>query len=161
MGVVKMTLGTGAFIDINVGDRPTASRMGTYPMIALKIKEKIMYLLEGIVQSVGSVIDWLLRIGLLKDYDELSELEGLLEEESSLIVIPALAGLGTPYWNPDAKGTIFGITRKTTKQELVLGFLEGIASRCAEVLDVLEEVSGVSIEEVIADGNVSRANVVL
>ncbi|MHA1616458.1 MAG: FGGY family carbohydrate kinase [Candidatus Njordarchaeales archaeon] len=159
-GTVKMTNGTGTFIDINVGETPQPARLGTYPLVALKVGKTVRYLLEGIIQSTGSAIDWLVSIGLIKSPEEASiKAEKSVSEDT--IFIPALAGLGTPYWNPNAKGLIYGITRATKKEDVIKALLEGIAFRCSEVIKILEEITKIEIKEIIADGNASRNDYML
>ncbi len=159
-GTVKMTNGTGTFIDINVGSIPQPARFGTYPLVALKVGEVVRYLLEGIVQSTGSAVEWLVSIGIIKNPEEASSLAYESESED-IIFIPSLAGLGTPYWDPEAKGLIYGITRGSKREDIVKGLLDGIAVRCAQVINILEDATGISIEEIIADGNASRNDYML
>jgi len=161
-GVIKMTNGTGTFIDINVGSTPFPARYGTYPMVAIKWREHVNYLLEGIVQATGSAIDWLIDVGLISDYSEIPTLlESIAEEELDLVFIPSFAGLGTPYWNSKARGLIYGLTRATRKQHIVKALLDGIAIRCSEVIEILEKATGMKIEEIISDGNASKNDYLL
>ena len=160
-GTIKMTNGTGTFIDINVGSIPYPARYGTYPMIATKWKENVNYLLEGIVQSTGSAVEWLVDIGLIQDPAESSSIAESVKEDIDIIFIPSLAGLGTPYWNSKARGLIYGISRGTKREYIVKALLDGIAVRCGEVISILERATGIEIREIVADGNASRNDYLL
>jgi len=156
-GVTKMTSGTGTFIDMNVGEKPRPGARGLYPLIALATRRRTLYLLEGNVITSGSTIDWLIEVGLMKDY---SEIRGAFEKagEGRIVFIPALSGLGTPYVKPEAKGAILGITRATRREDLIRGALEGVAMRCAEIIQYLEENTGIRIMRIVADGGLSRSD---
>ncbi len=154
-GTVKMTNGTGTFIDMNVGERAYAGDIGIYPLVALGTRNKTLYLLEGIINNSGSAIDWLIDIGLMKDYDEI-EKAFEKRETGELIFIPALSGLNTPYLRPEIKGAIFGLTRGTDRFDIIRAMVTGIAVRCSEVIEFLEKISGIRIEKVMADGGFSK-----
>ncbi len=158
-GTVKITNGTGSFIDINVGDIPLPARFGLYPLVAFKWRDRKAYLLEGIIQSSGSAIDWLMRVGILKDYEEISKL--IKDEETEVLFIPALAGLGAPYWRMNAKGIIYGLTRATERGEIAKALIDGIAFRCYEVISVIKKATNIPFDEIIADGNASRVRYLL
>ncbi len=161
IGAMKITNGTGSFIDINVGSTPVPGILGTYPMIALKWKNEVYYLLEGIVQATGSVIDWLVDVGLAKNPEEVSEIASTTSDSAGVIFVPTICGLGTPFWNAKVRGIIYGITRATTKNHLIRAAIEGIASRCAEVILLVEEIAGIKVDKIIADGNASRCDALL
>ncbi|MEM2125797.1 MAG: FGGY family carbohydrate kinase [Candidatus Methanosuratincola sp.] len=156
-GVVKMTSGTGTFIDMNVGEKCMAGARGLYPLIALATGRRNLYLLEGNVLTSGSVLDWLIEVGLMRDYSEIREAFEKAEE-GRIVFIPALSGLGTPYAKPDARGVILGITRGTRREDLIRGAVEGVAMRCAEIIQYLEETTGIGIREIVADGGLSRSD---
>jgi len=155
-GTTKMTNGTGTFIDINVGEKPLPGALGLYPMVALGTKEHTLYLLEGSVITSGSAVEWLVDVGLITDYSEIST--AFAESENELIFIPALSGLGTPHIRPNVKGTIFDITRGTKRADLVKGMIDGIAMRCAEIIDHIESNSKIKIEKIMADGGLSKSD---
>jgi len=156
-GVVKMTSGTGTFIDMNVGEKCMAGARGLYPLIALATKRRNLYLLEGNVLTSGSTLDWLIEVGLMKDYSEIRE---AFEKtgEGGIVFIPALSGLGTPYVKPDATGMILGITRGTRREDLIRGAVEGVAMRCVEILEYLEKTTGIRVQRVVADGGLSKSD---
>jgi len=158
-GTIKITNGTGSFIDINVGETPLPARFGLYPLVAFKWKNVKRYLLEGIIQASGSAIDWLIKVNLLKSYEEISDL--IKDVDTDIIFIPAIAGLGTPYWRMDAKGIIYGLTRATERGEIVKALIDGIAFRCYEVISIIKEATNMNFDEIVADGNASRVNYLL
>ena len=160
-GVIKMTHGTGTFIDINVGADPIPMSYGVYPMVAVKWKDKVYYLMEGIVQAMGSAIDWLVNMGVLESPAEADKYALAVEDTGGVVFYPALAGLGTPYWNPKVKGIIYGLTRAIRKEHLVRALLEGLAMSVAEVLDCIRKASGMEFNEIIADGGASKSDYLL
>jgi len=159
-GTMKITHGTGSFVDLNVGEKPYPGNIGLYPLVALVTRRKSLYMLEGSVITSGSAIDWLLEVGLMKEYSEIDE-AFKVTEKSSLVVIPALSGLGTPYVKPEIKGAIFEITRATKRTDIIKGLVEGIAMRCAEIVEHIEGSSGIFTKEIIVDGGFSRSNAFL
>ncbi|MEM1667474.1 MAG: FGGY family carbohydrate kinase [Thermofilaceae archaeon] len=158
-GAAKITCGTGAFIDVNVGARPPPAARGIYPMVALTTRKNALYLLEGFVTTAGSAIEWLLRIGVLKDYSELDE--AATKGRSGVIFVPALEGLGTPFMKPDARAVLANLSSDTTREDLIRGVLEGIAACCSLAMSHLQRASHVEIPEVFADGGLTQSNVFL
>ncbi len=154
-GTTKVTNGTGSFIDMVVGDQPLPGDVGIFPMVALSSEDKDLYLLEGFVNSTGSAIDWIKELGLIDEYSEIDE---ICEERDKcpLIFIPALSGLASPYSLPEIKGTIMNVTMDTSREDLVSGMVRGLAMRCAEVIDSLEDISQIEVERLVADGGASR-----
>ena len=157
-GDLSITNGTGAFIDMNVGQTPAPGDIGIYPMVALSTKNKTIYLLEGAVNSIGSAIDWLIDMGFIKNYDEISKAFKENKGESNITFIPPLSGLNSPYLRPDIKAAIFEITRDTKRNDFVKSLIQGIAMRCSEVINALEKVSNMYIKRVVADGGASKNN---
>ncbi len=161
VGTAKITSGTGTFIDVNVGEDPKPAIMGTYPMVALKVGNRVQYLVEGIVQATGSAIDWLVELGLIESPAEADEHAERVGTSFGVVFIPTLAGLGTPYWINEALGCVFGISRGVRREHIVRAMLEGIAYRLTEVIQVIEKVAGIPIRQIIADGNASRHDTLL
>lgn len=155
-GSVKVTNGTGSFVDMNVGERPCPGHTGLYPMVALATRKRFLYLLEGSVITSGSAVDWLIEVGLMRDYSEISN--AFKSSKESTLVIPAFSGLGTPYVRPDVRGAIIGITRGTRRENIIRGLIEGVAMRCSEVIGHVEKVSGVGFDTVLADGGLSKSD---
>lgn len=155
-GTCKITNGTGSFLDINIGDECVVSDQGLNTVIAWKIGDEINYALEGFEAVTGSAVQWL-RDGL-QVIDKSSESEPLarsVEDSNGVYFVPALAGLSAPYHDPYARGTIFGISRGTTKAHIVRATLEGIAYRLKDILDVVEKESGVKMTGIRIDGGAS------
>ncbi len=155
-GTVNMTNGTGTFIDLIVGEQALPGGTGIYPMVALGSEGKVIYLLEGFVNSTGSAIDWMKNIGLIDNYDEIAGACAKRKKGSKLIFVPTLSGLASPYERPKIKGTIVNITMDTSREDLVRGMITGLAIRCSEVIEALESISGVKVDHILADGGASR-----
>lgn len=152
-GLSKNTYGTGCFLLMNTGEKPVFSRKNLLTTVAWGIKGRCEYALEGSIFIAGAAIQWL-RDGL-RILERASESEGLAQSLSSnegLYFVPAFVGLGAPYWDMYARGTILGITRGTTRAHLARAALESIAYQTRDVLECMEEDSGVKIKELRVDG---------
>ena len=158
-GIMNMTNGTGCFIDVIVGEKALPGDVGIYPMVAVGSGEKVLYLLEGFINSMGSAIDWLKKVGLIDDYSDISS--ACKKGRCDLTFIPSLSGLATPYEKPEIKGNILNITMDTSKEDLVRGMIVGLAMRSSEVIDSLENVSKVNVDRILADGGASRSDELL
>lgn len=155
-GMVKNTYGTGCFMLMNTGDRPVFSKHGLLTTIAWQINGKITYALEGSVFVAGSSVQWL-RDGL-KIIHHAGETEGLadmLQSNEGVYVVPAFVGLGTPYWDSDVRGAMFGITRGTTKAHVARAVLESICYQSMDVLKAMEEDTQIPIKSFKVDGGAS------
>ncbi|GIP41066.1 glycerol kinase 2 [Paenibacillus sp. J31TS4] len=152
-GMAKNTYGTGCFMLMNTGAKPVASQQGLLTTIAWSLNGKVTYALEGSVFTAGAVIQWL-RDGLsiIADAAETEEAALAVEDTGGVYFVPAFTGLGTPYWNPHARGMITGLTRGTTRNHLIRAALEAIAYQSADVLKVMEEESGIKLQELRVDG---------
>jgi len=137
-GQAKCTFGTGAFLLSHTGDFPIHSETGLLTTIAATTGNKLQYCLEGSVFIAGAAVQWL-RDGLeLFDNASDSEILSLKSDQNAdIIFVPALSGLGSPYWNSDFKGTILGLTRKSTKKEITQATLEGVAHQVADLLEAI------------------------
>lgn len=152
-GMAKNTYGTGCFILANTGEKPVASTKGLLTTIAWGIDGKIQYALEGSVFVGGAVIQWLRDgLGLIEDAAETQEIAYSVPDTNGVFFVPAFTGLGTPYWNPDARGLITGLTRGTNKAHLIRAALEAIAYQSMDVLKVMQEESGIQLRELRVDG---------
>ncbi|MDO4289151.1 MAG: glycerol kinase [Eubacterium sp.] len=158
-GTCKITNGTGSFLDINIGDECVISDQGLNTVIAWKIGDEINYALEGFESVTGSAVQWL-RDGLqaIAKSSESEPLACSVKDSNGVYFVPALAGLSAPYHDPYARGTIFGISRGTTKAHIVRATLEGIAYRLKDILDVVEKESGVKMTDIRIDGGASMNN---
>lgn len=158
-GAIKSTYGTGCFILMNTKEMPIFSQAGLLTTIAWGIKGKIEYALEGSVFVAGAAIQWL-RDGL-KFFQKSSDCEEYLQknpDSSGVYMVPAFVGLGTPYWDNDARGAIFGLTRATTKENMIAAVIEGIAYQAKDVMDVMKKEAGFDIQYLGVDGGASVNN---
>ncbi len=155
-GMAKNTYGTGCFTLMNTGDQPVVSGHNLLTTIAWDLGKGFTYALEGSVFIGGAVIQWLRdQMGLIADAAESEQLARSVEDTGGVYVVPAFVGLGAPYWDSDARGTIVGITRGTTRAHLVRAALESIAFQSRDLLEAMESDFGRKIPLVKADGGAS------
>ncbi|KAA0966258.1 glycerol kinase GlpK [Sporosarcina sp. ANT_H38] len=152
-GMVKNTYGTGCFMLMNTGDKAVKSEHGLLTTIAWGIDGKVEYALEGSIFVAGSAIQWL-RDGLrmFRNSSESEEYAKRVESTEGVYVVPAFVGLGTPYWDSDVRGAIFGLTRGTEKEHLIRATLESLAYQTKDVLDAMEADSEISLKKLRVDG---------
>ncbi|ARF14870.1 glycerol kinase GlpK [Sporosarcina ureae] len=158
-GMVKNTYGTGCFMLMNTGEKAVTSENGLLTTIAWGIDGKVEYALEGSIFVAGSAIQWL-RDGM-RMFRKASESESYAKRVKStdgVYVVPAFVGLGTPYWDSDVKGAVFGLTRGTTKEHFVRATIESLAYQTKDVLDAMEADSGISLKTLRVDGGVVDNN---
>lgn len=155
-GQVKNTYGTGCFLLMNTGTEAIASRNGLLTTIAASCGDKVEYALEGSVFVAGAAIQWLRdEMRMLKRADQSEEYAVKVENTAGVYVVPAFAGMGAPYWNPYARGTVTGITRGCKKEHFIRATLESIAYQTYDVLKAMEEDAEVSIAGLKVDGGAS------
>jgi len=161
-GMAKNTYGTGCFLVLNTGPEIVRSKNNLLSTIAWKINGEVSYALEGSVFVAGAVIQWL-RDGLeLLDSAEKSEvMAASVEDNGGVYFVPALTGLGAPYWDQYARGTIVGITRGTTKEHFVRAALESIAFQVADVVTAMEADTGEKLASLKVDGGAVANNILL
>ncbi|MBM7705454.1 glycerol kinase [Chryseomicrobium aureum] len=152
-GMAKNTYGTGCFMLLNTGEEAVTSDDGLLTTIAWGIDGKVHYALEGSVFVAGSAIQWL-RDGLrmLRKASDSEAYAARVASTDGVYVVPAFVGLGTPYWDSDTRGAIFGLTRGTEKEHFIRAVLESLAYQTKDVLDAMEQAAGVSIESLRVDG---------
>jgi len=152
-GMAKNTYGTGCFMLLNTGEEAVASPSGLLTTIAWGLNGKVTYALEGSIFVAGSAIQWL-RDGLrmLKSAPESEEYAKKVESTEGVYFVPAFVGLGTPYWDSEARGSVFGLTRGTTKEHFIRATIESLAYQTKDVLDTMEKDSGVEVEILRVDG---------
>lgn len=152
-GMAKNTYGTGCFMLLNTGEEAIASTSGLLTTIAWGIGGKVTYALEGSIFVAGSAIQWL-RDGLrmIKNAPESEGYAKKVESTDGVYFVPAFVGLGTPYWDSEAKGSIFGLTRGTTKEHFIRATIESLAYQTKDVLNTMEKDSGVNVETLRVDG---------
>ena len=155
-GEIKNTYGTGAFMLMNTRHTPCFTNEGLLTTIAWKIGDEITYAIEGSVFSCGSAIQWL-RDGLkiLESAQDSEYYASKVSDSGGVLVVPAFSGLGAPWWDPYARGTIIGLTRATTKNHIIRATLESMAYQTADVVNLMEETSNIKITELTVDGGAS------
>jgi glycerol kinase len=156
-GDMKNTYGTGCFLLMNTGNKPVLSQKGLLTTIAWGMNGEVTYALEGSIFVGGSAVQWL-RDGM-KLIKKSSETETHAKEVSSSLgvyVVPAFVGLGTPYWDKDAKGAVFGITRGTTRDHLIRATLESIAYQSRDVIALMQEEAKTKLSRLRVDGGASN-----
>ncbi|MGM0863094.1 MAG: glycerol kinase GlpK [Bacillota bacterium] len=152
-GMAKNTYGTGCFMLMNTGEKAVKSNNGLLTTLAWGIDGKVEYALEGSIFVAGSAIQWL-RDGLrmLKDAKDSQAYAEKVETTDGVYVVPAFVGLGTPYWDSDVRGAVFGLTRGTSKEHFVRATLESLAYQTKDVLTAMEADSGISLKKLRVDG---------
>ena len=157
-GGIKMTYGTGLFCLMNTGNNPVYSENGLLTTIGLTTKNEKYYALEGSVFIGGVAVQWL-RDGLnLVENAAETEEKAFFSKDESLIVVPAFAGLGTPYWDNECRGAIYGITRGTNKNDIVKATLEGIALQAYDVIKTMIDDTKIQLNYLSVDGGASSNN---
>lgn len=161
-GSVKNTYGTGCFLLMNSGNKPILSKNRLLNTIAWKIGDEVTYALEGSIFVGGSVVQWL-RDGLhcIQSSSEVEALAASVPNTDGVYFVPALTGLGAPYWDQYARGTISGISRGTTAAHIARAALEGIAYQVYDIVDAMQRDSGLTITELKVDGGASRNNLLM
>ncbi|MQW23394.1 MULTISPECIES: glycerol kinase GlpK [unclassified Lactococcus] len=156
-GMIKNTYGTGSFIVMNTGEKPQLSKNNLLTTIGYGINGKVYYALEGSIFVAGSSIQWL-RDGLkmLKNSSD-SEAAALnSKNKDEVYVVPAFVGLGAPYWDQEARGAMFGLTRGTTKEDIIKATLQGIAYQVRDVVNTMEQDTGIEIPVLKVDGGAAN-----
>lgn len=156
-GDVKNTYGTGCFLLMNTKDRIIRSKHGLVTCVGWRIQGVCDYVLEGSVFVAGAAVQWL-RDGLhlITTSAESEERARLVESSDGVIVVPAFTGLGAPYWKPQVKGAMFGLTRGTRQEHIIRAILESLAYQSCDVITAMEEDSGMKIHHLQVDGGASR-----
>ncbi len=158
-GMTKNTYGTGCFLLMNTGDRPVASKHGLLTTLAWGVEGRVEYALEGSVFMAGAIVQWLRDdLGLIQTAAESETLALSVPDTQGVVMVPAFAGLGAPYWDMYARGTIVGLTRGARREHIVRAALEAIAFRTREVLDAMQEDSGLRLKSLKVDGGAAANN---
>lgn len=161
-GEAKCTYGTGSFILMNTGSTPVFSKHKLLTTVAWRIGGKTTYALEGSVFISGAAVQWLRDgLGIIKTSAEIEDLAASVEDSGGVVFVPALVGIGAPYWKADARGIIVGITRGTTKAHLARATLEAIALQNHDVLEAMAEDKGSSITILKVDGGAAQDNLLM
>ncbi len=161
-GMAKNTYGTGCFMLMNLGRDPLPSQHKLLTTVAWKIKDRVDYAFEGSVFVGGAVIQWL-RDGLqfFRTVAESEALAGTVPDSAGVYLVPAFVGLGAPYWDSYARGTMVGLTRGTTRAHITRAALESIAYQSAELLEAMQKDSGLSLSELRVDGGACGNNLLM
>ncbi|MES2418376.1 MAG: glycerol kinase GlpK [Bacteroidota bacterium] len=161
-GMVKNTYGTGCFMLMNIGKEPKLSNNNLLTTVAWQINGQTAYALEGSIFIAGAVVQWLRDgLGLIKTAADIEELALRVEDTGGVYFVPAFAGLGAPYWDSNARGTIVGLSRGTTAAHLARAAIEAIAYQTADVLKAMEADAGVKIKELRVDGGATANNILM
>lgn len=158
-GMIKNTYGTGAFIVMNTGETPTTSNNNLLTTIGYGINGKITYALEGSIFVAGSAIQWLRdSMKLIKHAPDSEKAAYESKSENEVYVVPAFTGLGAPYWDAEARGSIFGVTRGTNDKDIIKATLQSLAYQTRDVVDTMQKDSGIEIPTLRVDGGASNNN---
>lgn len=156
IGEAKNTYGTGCFLLMNTGDKKILSSHNLLTTIAWGMDEKIEYALEGSIFVAGAAVQWLRdEMGLIRTAAESEELAKAVPDTQGVFMVPAFVGLGAPYWDMYARGSMFGLTRGVNRKHVVRAVLESIAYQTRDILSVMEEDSGIKLASLKVDGGAS------
>ncbi len=156
-GLAKITYGTGSFLMLNTGDAVIHSRNGLLATVAFSTAGQRAYALEGSVFITGAAVQWLRDgLGLIQSSSEIEALARSVPDSGGIYFVPALTGLGAPYWDPHARGALFGLSRATTRAHLARATLESMAYQSRDVVDTMARDAGVTFSEIRVDGGASR-----
>ena len=161
-GDAKNTYGTGGFLLMNTGSSPVTPKQGLLSTVGWQIGEEVHYVLEGSVFVCGAVIQWLRDgLGLLKHASDSEKMAKRVPSNGGVYLVPAFVGLGAPYWDPYARGSIHGLTRGTGKDHIVRAALESMAYQTADVLSAMQIETGIPLRTLRVDGGASQNNFLL
>ena len=161
-GSVKNTYGTGCFLLMNTGTKPIISRNNLLTTVAWKIGDTVNYALEGSIFVGGSIVQWLRDgLGIIRSSSEIEALAASVPDNGGVYFVPALTGMGAPYWDQYAHGVICGLTRGTTAAHIARAALEGIAFQTMDIVGAMERDAGVRLAELKVDGGASRNNLMM
>ena len=156
-GTVKNTYGTGAFIVMNTGEKPQLSDNNLLTTIGYGINGKVYYALEGSIFVAGSAIQWLRDgIRLVESAPDSERAARESHNENEVYVVPAFTGLGAPYWDSEARGSVFGLTRGTTREDFIKATLQALAYQTRDVVETMKKDSGIEIPVLKVDGGAAR-----
>ncbi|WP_409149699.1 glycerol kinase GlpK [Sphingobacterium sp. BS-2] len=156
-GMAKNTYGTGCFLLMNIGNKPVKSENKLVTTIGWKIGKEVVYALEGSIFIGGAVVQWLRdELKIIKKSSDVEALASSVDTTDGVYLVPAFAGLGAPHWNPNARGTIFGISRGTTDAHIARAAIESIAYQTHDILKAMEADSKTKIKELRVDGGATQ-----
>lgn len=156
-GLSKNTYGTGCFLLQNIGEKPSKSENKLLTTVAWQINGKTEYALEGSVFIGGAIVQWLRdSLGVIENSADVEALANSIDDNGGVYFVPAFAGLGAPYWDQNARGTIIGLTRGTGKAHIARAAVESICYQTADLLEAMQKDSGVALKELRVDGGATR-----
>lgn len=161
-GMAKNTYGTGCFMLMNTGSQAVRPETQLLTTVAWQLKGELQYALEGSVFVAGAVVQWLRdQLGIISSSSKIETLARTVPDNGGVYFVPAFTGLGAPWWDPHARGTISGLTRGATAGHLARAALEGIAFQVEDVLDAMSSASGVAVQELRVDGGAAANNLLM
>jgi glycerol kinase len=161
-GLVKNTYGTGCFMLMNIGQKPVISHNGLLTTVAWRIQGETTYALEGSVFVAGSAVQWIRdQLGFLPTASDSEPIAAMVDDNGGVYFVPAFVGLGAPYWDQDARGAFFGLTRGSTKAHLTRAVLESMAFQTRDVMQLMQMESDLPIQEVFVDGGAANNNLLM
>ncbi|KAF3858755.1 hypothetical protein F7725_011956 [Dissostichus mawsoni] len=161
VGDVKITMGTGTFMDINTGNKPHTSSAGLYPLVGWKIGSEVVYLAEGNAADTGTAIKWAQELELFSDVQETSDMAYSVSDSDGVCFVPSFNGLQAPLNDPKACASLMGLKPSTTKSHLVRAILESVAFRNKQLYDTTLRETHIPITKIRVDGGVSSNNFVM
>jgi len=161
-GAVKNTYGTGCFLLMNCGHKPITSENRLLTTVAWKIGDRVDYALEGSIFVAGAAVQWLRDgLGIIRSASEVEALASSVPDNGGVYFVPALTGMGAPYWDQEARGMLVGLTRGATAAHIARATLEGIAFQTMDIVAAMERDAGILISELKVDGGAARNNLLL
>ena len=156
-GTAKNTYGTGCFFLVNAGSAPPTAPDGVLTTLAAGPKGEAVYALEGSVFVAGAAVQWLRdELGLIGDAAETAALAASLDDNGGVYLVPAFTGLGAPWWDPDARGVLCGLTRGSSRAHIARAALESIAYQTSDLFALLKDAAGHAVNELRVDGGAAR-----
>ncbi len=161
-GSVKNTYGTGCFMLMNIGQKPVISHHGLLTTVAWRIHGETTYALEGSVFVAGSAVQWIRdQLGFLPSAFDSEQIASSVESNGGVYFVPAFVGLGAPYWDQDARGAFFGLTRGSNKAHLTRAVLESMAFQTRDVMQLMQKEADLPIQELFVDGGAAINNLLM
>ena len=158
-GMVKNTYGTGCFLMLNIGKEKIETETGLLTTLACSLDENPVYALEGSVFAAGAAVQWLRDgIHIIENAAETEEVASSISDSGGVFVVPAFTGLGAPYWDAEARGAILGLTRGSTRTQIIRATLESIAYQSADVITAMLRTAGMTIDRLRVDGGATANN---
>lgn len=161
-GMAKCTYGTGAFMLLNIGTEPKASKNRLLTTVAWKIGDTVEYAFEGSMMMAGAVVQWLRDdLQMIRSSAEIESLAASVDSANGVVLVPAFAGLGAPHWDQNARGALVGLTRGSSRAHIARAALEGIALQATDVLEAMQADSGLPLAQLRVDGGAAANNLLM